>query len=68
MALSEAEVRDMIRHMPQTLQSYGVKRQGIASVCRMCPPARPYVELQVPENVHRIQEVSFRITSRDQGR
>jgi len=43
------------------------KREGLIKVSRYCPE-RVYLELRVPEDIHSVTRVIFRIVSHDQGK
>jgi hypothetical protein len=43
------------------------KREGLIEVSRYCPE-RVYLELRVPDDIHSVTRVIFRIVSHDQGK
>jgi hypothetical protein len=43
------------------------KRQGEIEVSRNCPD-KAYVELHLPEDIHTVNQIMFRIESHDQGK
>jgi hypothetical protein len=47
-------------------KSFHAKRTGLITVSQYCPE-RPYVELQVPQDVHLVHRIVFKTISHDQG-
>lgn len=44
-----------------------VERVELVNVCETCPEV-PYIQIEVPDNARRIRQITFTITSRDQGK
>jgi hypothetical protein len=48
------------------LRKCSAERAELVNVCETCPEA-PYIQLQVPDEAKRVQQITFTITSHDQG-